>query len=81
MSDGKVYTSGILPSFIGSGYRPSTRIAWVHLQLTSCRLAARVLTTQIDDCLDPGTTDLFVWDRRTGKLWSVSRSIYFTGNE
>ena len=33
------------------------------------------MTTQIDDLLDPGTIDLFVWNWRTGKLWLVSRSI------
>jgi len=75
MSDGKVYTNGILPSFIGGSYMPSTRIYWVHLQLTNCRLAARVVTIQIDDLLDPGTIDIFVWDWRTGKLWLVSCSI------
>lgn len=81
MSDGKPYTNGIHPSVMGSSYESSTRIYWVHLQLTSCRLAARVVTVLVDDSLDPGITDLFVWDWRTGKLWLVSRPIHLTRNE
>lgn len=81
MSDGKPYTDGIHPSIMGGSYESSTRIYWVHLQLTSCRLAARVVTVLVDDPLDPGTTDLFVWDWRTGKLWLVSCSIHLTRNE
>lgn len=81
MSDGQPYTNGIHQSVMGSSYDPLSRIAWVHLQLTSCRLAAKVVTVQTDDFLDPGTADLYVWDWRTGKLWLVSRSIYFTSSE
>lgn len=81
MSDGQPYANNIQQSVMKSSYEPLTRIVWAHLQLTSCRLAARVVTIPADDLLDPGTTDLYIWDWRTGKLWLVSCSICSTGNE
>lgn len=77
MSDGQPYPNRVDPSVMGSNYESPTRISWVHLQLTSHRLAARVVTVQTDDLLDPSTTDLYIWDWRTGEMWLVSRSIYF----
>lgn len=62
-------------------YGPLTRIVEIHLQLTSCRLAARVVTIPTDDLFDPGATNLYIWDWKTGKLLLVSRSVYFTGGE
>jgi len=83
MSDGQPYTSGCHPSVMGSSYKPLRRIDSVHLQLTSYRLAATVVTVQADDLFDSHSdhTDLFVWDWRTGRTWLVSHSISFACNK
>lgn len=53
MSDGKPYPINAGLSVMGRNYGPQTEVVRVHLQLSSCRLAARVLKVQADDfCTD-----------------------------
>lgn len=81
MSDGKPYPNDAHSPAMGSSYEPLTRIIWVQLQLTGCRLAARVVMVQMDDALDLGATDFFVWDWKTGNMCMVSRFVLLVRSE
>ena len=74
MSDGSPYPNGIRSSVMGRRYGPSAQVVWVNLQLTSCRLAATIVTVQADVALDTATMDFIVWDWKTGKICIVSHT-------
>jgi hypothetical protein len=73
MSDGRPYSDSAHWSLLGNEYGQKTRIVGVALQLTSRRLAAKVLMTQKGPYFDVG---VFVWDWRTGRRYLVSHLTY-----
>ena len=77
MSDGMQYPNyGVM----GFSYDPELRIGRIRLELTGCRVSARVLTRlrQVGGFGDL-IHDLFVWDWRTGKKYLVSHAIFLLG--
>lgn len=80
MSDGKPHPSGIHSDVMGRSYDAPTRITKVSLQVTGCRLAARVSTAG-GDGPPGGVVELFVWDWRTGKKRLVSLPIFLLTTE
>jgi hypothetical protein len=77
MSDGSPYPNGVRSSVIRRRYDSSTRVVWVHLQLTSCRLAAKIVTLKSG----VSTVDLIAWDWKTGEVCMVSYTRCPAGKE